>query len=418
VSTVDRSRADDLDLDDAAALAFATLLASKSPGESVTQEELVEAIHRVELSAPLIASLVERLEAAGLTLDEAIEPTSQDAEGAASHRKRRAIDVDRRLGEHRGTSSADPVQVYLSEIGNVPLLSAEREFELATDFEAGIAAHARLDRHLAAVEGEGPKADELSSRHVRNLRVAIRKGEAAKAELIEANLRLVVSIAKRYRNRGLPFLDLIQEGNLGLMRAVEKFDPHKGFKFSTYATWWIRQAITRSIADQARTIRIPVHLVEVINRVIATQRQMTQEFGREATAEEIAAQLDLSPEKVRDLLRLDQDTISLEQPMGEDDFVLSDTIVDQGTASPDATASKHLLDDAIKEVLGQLDERERQVVTLRFGLEDGKVSTLDEVGRAFGITRERVRQIEVKTMAKLRRPERSTQLRGFLDGEE
>jgi RNA polymerase primary sigma factor len=424
VSTLDRSRAGDLELDDEAALAFTSLLASKTRGETVTQEELVDAIHRVELSAPLIASLVERINAAGLTFDEAIEPATEETEateatnGAAPHRKRRAIDADRRLVEHKASSSADPVQVYLSEIGNVPLLSAEREFELATAFEAGLAAQRRLERHQAALSGEGPKADELSSRHVRNLRVAIRKGEAAKDELIEANLRLVVSIAKRYRNRGLPFLDLIQEGNLGLMRAVEKFDPHKGFKFSTYATWWIRQAITRSIADQARTIRIPVHLVEVINRVIATQRQMTQEFGREATAEEIAAQLDLSPEKVRDLLRLDQDTISLEQPMGEDDFVLSDTIVDQGTASPDATASKHLLDEAIKEVLGQLDERERQVVTLRFGLEDGKVSTLDEVGRAFGITRERVRQIEVKTMAKLRRPERSTQLRGFLDGEE
>ena len=418
MSTLDRSRADDLDLDDEAALAFATLLASKSPGDVVSQEELVDAIHRVELSAQLIEALVERIEAAGLSLEEVVEPSTTEHAEEPAPRRRRTLDVDRRLGEHKSSSSADPVQVYLSEIGNVPLLSAEREFELATDFEAGQAAKERLSRHEAALSGEGPKGDELSTRHVRTLRTTIRKGEAAKAELIEANLRLVVSIAKRYRNRGLPFLDLIQEGNLGLMRAVEKFDPHKGFKFSTYATWWIRQAITRSIADQARTIRIPVHLVEVINRVIATQRQMTQEFGREATAEEIAAQLDLSPEKVRDLLRLDQDTISLEQPMGEDDFVLSDTIEDQGMASPDATAAKHLLDDAIKEVLGQLDERERQVVTLRFGLEDGKVSTLDEVGRAFGITRERVRQIEVKTMAKLRRPERSTALRGFLDGEE
>jgi RNA polymerase primary sigma factor len=417
VSTLDGSRAgaSDLDLDYEASSAFAALLASKEAGGTITLEELVEAIHRAELSEQLIASLVERIEAAGLTLeDDEVTAAHEDAPA----RKRPPVDTDRRLGEYRSSSSADPVQVYLSEIGNVPLLSQEREFELATGFEAGQAAAERLARHESALAGEGPRSDEVSSRQVRNLRATIRRGEAAKAELIEANLRLVVSIAKRYRNRGLPFLDLIQEGNLGLMRAVEKFDPHKGFKFSTYATWWIRQAITRSIADQARTIRIPVHLVEVINRVIATQRQMTQEFGREATSEEIAAQLDMTPEKVRDLLRLDQDTISLEQPMGEDDFVLSDTIVDQGTASPDATAAKHLLDEAIREVLGQLDERERQVVTLRFGLDGRKVATLDEVGRAFGITRERVRQIEVKTMAKLRRPERSTQLRGFLDGED
>jgi RNA polymerase primary sigma factor len=400
-------------LDDEAAAAFAELLSSKERGDVVTQEELVEAIHRVELSEALIVSLVEQIEAAGLTLAADVHAEGVD-EPAAPARERRSS--SRRAAEVH-SSSSDAVQVYLSDIGHVPLLDAEREFELATTYVAGQAAADRLARHEEA-QAEGDDDDVLSSRQVRNLKVAIKRAEGAKEQLIEANLRLVVSIAKRYRNRGLPFLDLIQEGNLGLMRAVEKFDPYKGFKFSTYATWWIRQAITRSIADQARTIRIPVHLVEVINRVIATQRQMTQEFGREATPDEIAAQLDLTPAKVRDLLRLDQDTISLEQPMGEDDFVLSDTIVDQGMASPDATAAKHLLDEAIREVLGQLDDRERQVVIMRFGLEDGKVATLDEVGRTFGITRERVRQIEVKTMAKLRRPERSTQLRGFLDSEE
>ena len=404
----------ELGLDAIAEAELALLLGSKEAGDAVSQEELMEAIHRVELSDELIAGLVERIEAAGLSmsLDERPEAEVEPLEVAPA----RAL---RRRPVHRSPSgSSDAVQVYLSEIGHVPLLDADREFHLATTFLAGQAAAERLARHEAGIDETGSKDDVLSSRQVRNLKVTVARGEEAKSELIQANLRLVVSIAKRYRHRGLPFLDLIQEGNLGLMRAVEKFDPHKGFKFSTYATWWIRQAITRSIADQARTIRIPVHLVETINRVIATQRQLTQELGREATPEETAAQLDLSPEKVRELLRLDQDTISLEQPMGEDDFVLSDTIVDHGSASPDATAAKHLLDEAIREVLGQLDERERQVVTLRFGLEDGKVSTLDEVGRTFGITRERVRQIEVKTMAKLRRPERSTQLRGFLDAED
>ena len=415
MSTIDPTLANADGLDPEATEALAALLASKAAGDVVTQEELVEAIHRAELSDELIKSIVEQIEAAGLTLIHEIDE-APSANGSSPQRAPRT--VTRRAQGQYISGSADTVQVYLSEIGHVELLDGAREFELATTFEAGQAATERLARHTAAVAGEGPATDTLSDRQVRNLRATIARGSLAKDQLIEANLRLVVSIAKKYRNRGMPFLDLIQEGNLGLMRAVEKFDPHKGFKFSTYATWWIRQAITRSIADQARTIRIPVHLVEIINRVIATQRQMTQELGREATPEEIASQLDMTPVKVRDLLRLDQDTISLEQPMGEDDFVLSDTIVDQGMASPDATASKHLLDEAIREVLGQLDDRERQVVTMRFGLEDGKVATLDEVGRTFGITRERVRQIEVKTMAKLRRPERSTQLRGFLDAEE
>ena len=413
--SVDGGRArKELGLDAIAEAELALLLGSKEAGDAVSQEELMEAIHRVELSDELIAGLVERIEAAGLSmsLDERPDPELEPVDVAPV----RAL---RRRPVHRSPSgSSDAVQAYLSEIGHVPLLDADREFHLATTFLAGQAAAERLARHEAGVDGTGSKDDVLSSRQVRNLKVTVARGEEAKSELIQANLRLVVSIAKRYRHRGLPFLDLIQEGNLGLMRAVEKFDPHKGFKFSTYATWWIRQAITRSIADQARTIRIPVHLVETINRVIATQRQLTQELGREATPEETAAQLDLSPEKVA------------RAASARSRHHLAGTADGRGRlralrhnrrsrdASPDATAAKHLLDEAIREVLGQLDERERQVVTLRFGLEDGKVSTLDEVGRTFGITRERVRQIEVKTMAKLRRPERSTQLRGFLDTED
>ncbi len=396
------------------------LIRSIPHGGEVTQGNLIEMIRHTELSEPLIAELVRRIKEAGLVFveDAKSEASARHDEEAKTRRPSRELDR-RTSGRRTASSSDDAIQAYLSEIGHVPLLDGTEEFDLATTYEAGQAAAERLARHEAAVAGDGPASDAVSARQVRNLRQLMRQGDAAKDRLIEANLRLVVSIAKRHRNRGVAFLDLIQEGNLGLMRAVEKFDPHKGFKFSTYATWWIRQAITRAIADQARTIRIPVHLVETINTVVATQRQMTQDLCREVGPDEIAAHLGMEPDKVRELLRLNQDTISLEQPMGDDDdFMLSDTIQDHGMASPDATAAKHLLHDAIREVLGQLDEREREVVSLRFGLEDGKVATLYEVGRHFGITRERVRQIEVKTIAKLRRPERSIQLRGFLDGEE
>jgi RNA polymerase primary sigma factor len=304
-------------------------------------------------------------------------------------------------------SAADPVHMYLKEIGKVKLLDAALEVELAERIVAGNEAAQRLVEREATGEPYAGRAAD---------RVKVRRGQQAKEALIEANLRLVVSIAKRYRNRGLAFLDLIQEGNLGLMRAVEKFDHTKGFKFSTYATWWIRQAITRAIADQARTIRIPVHMVETINKVVWAQRQLLQELGREPSAEEVASRVDFSIERVREIQRINQDTVSLEQPMGdEDDFSLSDLIEDREAVVPDDAAARMMLDDAVREALGHLSPREQDVVRLRFGLEDGKIRTLEEVGKAFGVTRERIRQIEAKTLAKLRRPESAQLLRDYLD---
>jgi len=305
-------------------------------------------------------------------------------------------------------SAADPVHMYLKEIGKVKLLDAALEVELAERILAGNEAAERM----AAFDGQ---RGEAYPGRVAD-RAMVRRGQQAKEALIEANLRLVVSIAKRYRNRGLAFLDLIQEGNLGLMRAVEKFDHTKGFKFSTYATWWIRQAITRAIADQARTIRIPVHMVETINKVVWAQRQLLQELGREPSAEEVAGRVDFTIERVREIQRINQDTVSLEQPMGdEDDFSLSDLIEDREAVVPDDAAARMMLDDAVREALGHLSPREQDVVRLRFGLEDGKIRTLEEVGKAFGVTRERIRQIEAKTLAKLRRPESAQLLRDYLD---
>ena len=325
-------------------------------------------------------------------------------------------------GDYFGGSAEDPVHTYLKEIGKVPLLSAELEVEMARRIEEGNEAAARLAAHsLAEAEveaGSGSKSDSRllsTDEHFANRR-QVRRGEQAKEALIEANLRLVVSIAKRYRNRGLAFLDLIQEGNLGLMRAVDKFDYTKGFKFSTYATWWIRQAITRAIADQARTIRIPVHMVETINKVVWAQRQLLQELGREPTAEEVAQRVEFPIDRVREIQRINQDTVSLEQPVGdEDDFSLSDLIEDRGAVVPDDAATRAMLDQAVKEALAHLTPREQDVVRLRFGLDDGKIRTLEEVGKEFGVTRERVRQIESKTLAKLRRPDAAYLLRDYLE---
>jgi RNA polymerase primary sigma factor len=298
-------------------------------------------------------------------------------------------------------SSADPVRMYLKEIGKVPLLTGPQEVSLAKRIEAG----------LGAVDQIEEKPD-LSDSQRASLRAVVRDGELAKRQLTEANLRLVVSIAKRYVGRGMALLDLIQEGNLGLIRAVEKFDYTKGFKFSTYATWWIRQAI----ADQARTIRIPVHMVETMNKVMRVQRSLLQELGREPTVDEVAAKVELTPDKVREIQRLGQEPVSLWTPVGDDDdSFLGDFVEDPNATAPATAAARALLTEAIEEALEELNDRERQVVRLRFGLDDGQVRTLEEVGREFGVTRERIRQIESKTLAKLRHPTRSQRLRDYLE---
>ena len=305
--------------------------------------------------------------------------------------------------------TGDPVRMYLKEIGKVPLLTAAEEIDLAMKIEAGVEATEKL-------EADDAGEIELDRRERRRLGRIEQMGLDAKQQLIEANLRLVVSIAKRYVGRGMLFLDLIQEGNLGLIRAVEKFDYTKGFKFSTYATWWIRQAITRAIADQARTIRIPVHMVETINKLVRIQRQLLQEKGREPTPEEIGEQMGLSAERVREIQKISQEPVSLETPIGEEeDSQLGDFIEDDSAVVPPDAASFSMLQELLGKVLDGLAERERKVISLRFGLEDGHQRTLEEVGREFGVTRERIRQIESKTLAKLRHPSKSSKLKDFLD---
>ena len=305
--------------------------------------------------------------------------------------------------------TGDPVRMYLKEIGKVPLLTAAEEIDLAMKIEAGVAATEELER----AEADGV---ELDRREKRRLGRIEQVGLDAKQQLIEANLRLVVSIAKRYVGRGMLFLDLIQEGNLGLMKAAEKFEPERGFKFSTYATWWIRQSITRAIADQGRTIRIPVHLVESINRVKKTAGDLLHKNGREPTVEEIAAALDMEPDKVRELLQLSQEPISLETPVGEEeDAHLEDFIQDEDAGVPVDEAGRQLLRRELLHVLKSLTPREERVITLRFGLEDGRARTLEELGKEFNVTRERVRQIEAKALRKLRHPSRAKLLRDYLD---
>ena len=339
-----------------------------------------------------------------------------DAEmGSSKSKKKRTVRTSRSRSRVRGIDAStvmltgDPVRMYLKEIGKVDLLTASEEVDLAMKIEAGLEATEKLEAHEA---GEL----ELTRAEMRRLTRIENVGLEAKQALISANLRLVVSIAKRYVGRGMLFLDLIQEGNLGLIRAVEKFDYQKGFKFSTYATWWIRQAITRAIADQARTIRIPVHMVETINKLVRVQRQLLQDLGRDPTPEEIGAEMDMSADRVREIQKISQEPVSLETPIGEEeDSQLGDFIEDsQGIVPPDA-ASVSMLQEQLTQVLDGLAERERKVIELRFGLADGHPRTLEEVGREFGVTRERIRQIESKTLAKLRHPSRSSKLKDYIE---
>jgi RNA polymerase primary sigma factor len=359
----------------------------KSQG-SLTYEEISATFDVLEeISPEQLEEFFEELAAAGIELAEEQKDGKPESE--------REEEAEETITD--GLSLDDPVRMYLKEIGRVPLLSMEQEKSLAMRIEAG---------ELEA------RRDGSADQRVMD------SGEEAKRQLTEANLRLVVSIAKKYVGRGMLFLDLIQEGNLGLIRAVEKFDYRKGYKFSTYATWWIRQAITRALADQARTIRIPVHMVETINRLIKVSRQLLQELGREPTVEEIAESMGLTPEKVREVMKISQEPISLETPIGEEeDSHLGDFIEDQEAVAPAEAASVMLLKEKMQDVLQNLTERERKVLVLRFGLEDGHQRTLEEVGQEFGVTRERIRQIEAKALRKLRHPSRGKALKDYWSNE-
>ncbi|MDQ6798025.1 MAG: RNA polymerase sigma factor RpoD [Actinomycetota bacterium] len=414
--------------------AFAHLVARGRATGSLTPDEVVAVLRHVELTPELIDGVRRQLRAERIELDEVDltdEPLTPPAGvqlaapfPAPPTPQRRSPTPRRQSGDPGLTGpagrdgadragSSDPVRTYLTEIGKIRLLSGADEVMLARRIEAGLHAAAQI----AALEDVGADGTVPDGELV-PLEAVVAAGFHAKKQLTEANLRLVVSIAKRYMGRGLLFLDLIQEGNLGLIRAVEKFDYTKGFKFSTYATWWIRQAITRAIADQARTIRIPVHMVETINTVLRVQRQLLQELGREPTPEELAVKLEMSPAKVREVQRIAQEPVSLEMPVGQEDgSALGDFIEDRQAVEPADAAARALLAEAVSEALEELTERERQVVRLRFGLDDGQVRTLEEVGREFGVTRERIRQIEAKTLARLRHPIRSQKLRDYLEEE-
>jgi RNA polymerase primary sigma factor len=372
----------------------------------------------LEEAAPGAEDLTDEVEALGAEVVEVVEATDVETEEPTEEDKKsgdfvwdeeesEALRQARKDAEL--TASADSVRAYLKQIGKVALLNAEEEVELAKRIEAGLYAAERLRKVAEAQQ-------ELATQMRRDLRWIVRDGERAKSHLLEANLRLVVSLAKRYTGRGMAFLDLIQEGNLGLIRAVEKFDYTKGYKFSTYATWWIRQAITRAMADQARTIRIPVHMVEVINKLGRIQRELLQDLGREPTPEELAKEMDITPDKVLEIQQYAREPISLDQTIGDEgDSQLGDFIEDSEAVVAVDAVSFTLLQDQLQSVLATLSEREAGVVRLRFGLTDGQPRTLDEIGQVYGVTRERIRQIESKTMSKLRHPSRSQVLRDYLD---
>ncbi|WBB81780.1 RNA polymerase sigma factor [Micromonospora sp. WMMD882] len=370
----------------------------EGPEGDIDPEELAAEIEDVVVEEPVELAQAAEADAASSATDNDFEWDDEESEALKQARR------DAEL-----TASADSVRAYLKQIGKVPLLNAEQEVELAKRIEAGLYAAERL---RAAEEGEEKFARDMQ----RDLMWISRDGERAKNHLLEANLRLVVSLAKRYTGRGMAFLDLIQEGNLGLIRAVEKFDYTKGYKFSTYATWWIRQAITRAMADQARTIRIPVHMVEVINKLGRIQRELLQDLGREPTPEELAKEMDITPEKVLEIQQYAREPISLDQTIGDEgDSQLGDFIEDSEAVVAVDAVSFSLLQDQLQQVLQTLSEREAGVVRLRFGLTDGQPRTLDEIGQVYGVTRERIRQIESKTMSKLRHPSRSQVLRDYLD---
>jgi RNA polymerase primary sigma factor len=370
----------------------ADLIAAARERGSVSMAELTVAFERCDLSADAVDSVLKLLADEGVDVIEAPHESEEMAPRQVQSDARRA-------------ATGDLVRIYLREIGRVPLLTAHDEVELAKAIEAGLFAEEKLQGGVQA---------GCAGAQMAELMLIAADGIAAKQRLIEANLRLVVSIAKRYIGRGLVFLDLIQEGNLGLIRAVEKFDYTKGYKFSTYATWWIRQAITRAIADQARTIRIPVHMVETINKMARIQRQLHQDLGREATPEEIAAEMGMHPDRVAEIQRIAQEPVSLQSPIGEEDSDLGDFIEDADAVVPMEAAAFIMLQDQLDRVLDNLSIREQRIIQLRFGLTDGHPRTLEEVGREFGVTRERIRQIESKTLAKLRHPSRAQMLREYL----
>jgi len=389
------------------------LLVRARAGRPLTPDDVVAVMPRVDLTPELLAEVEAFLLAEEVPFDhQPIDPEPVDHDHS-DRRGRRRPDPARAaaLAMARASGSADPVKMYLKEIGKVSLLTAAEEVEIARRIETGAVAARLSSDSLALGEWSSTAPEER-----RKIRRAVADGERARKELTSANLRLVVSIAKRYLGRGVPILDLIQEGNLGLMRAVQKFDYSKGFRFSTYATWWIRQAITRAIADQSRTIRVPVHMVESINKVVRAQRALGQSLERDPTLAELAREVDLSEDRVAEILQIaSQDPLSLDSPVGDaDDTSMADFIADKGAAPLDVAVRK-LLEQAVRDVLDELSDRESEVVRLRFGLIDGRPRTLEEVGKEFGVTRERIRQIESKTLAKLRHPLRSEKLRDYLD---